>query len=78
MILTFDSNASSKLDQMFGIPKYLIVSPQGRQQNLSLEIDPMDNVVLHFPHENLDGSLSFDECLRCMLPVVCHKLVSIW
>ena len=40
-------------------------------------ISPIDNVVLHFPHSNIDDSLLFYECMRSILPIVYHKLVSI-
>ena len=58
-------------------PDVDFLSPQSRQQGLSLEISPIDNVVVHFQHGNIDDSLLCDECMISILPIVYHKLVSI-
>ena len=50
---------------------------QGRQQSLSLGTIPIDNVVLHFPRDNSDGSLLYDECMKLILLIVCRKPESI-
>ena len=56
----------------------LISSLQGHQQNLSLGTDPIDNAGPCYPRGNVDVSLLCDECMKLILPVVGHKLVSIW
>ena len=66
-----------RLPKIHKIPPEVVLSPQGLQQNLSLATNLIDNVVLHFPHDNIDGSFLHDECVKLVLPIVCHKLVSI-
>ena len=54
---------------MFGFRRYirllprLILSLQGRQQSLSLGINPVDNAVPCDPHDNIIGSRLCDECV---------------
>ena len=49
------------------LPKYivltpkLILNPQGRQQSLSLGINPVDNAEPCYPHDNIVGSHLCDE-----------------
>ena len=50
----------------------LILSPQGRQQNLSLGIDPIDNAEPCYPHDNNVGIHLCDECTKSILPIVCR------
>ena len=54
------------------------LSPQGRQQNLSLGINPIDNAETCFPHGNTVGSHLCDECVKSNESNVGHKLLSIW
>ena len=42
------------------LPK-LILSPQGRRQSLSLEINPVDNAEQSNPHDIIDDSQECDE-----------------
>ena len=68
---------------MFCFQKYkrhhqkLILSPQGRQQNLGLGTNPIGNAVPCFPHDNIDGNRLCDECKKSSLLVVCHMPESI-
>ena len=55
----------------------LILSPQIRQQNLSLEINPIDNAEPCYPQNNTAGNHLCDECTISILPHVCPKLVPI-
>ena len=58
------------------LPK-LFLSPQGHQQSLSLGKDPIDNAEPCYPHDNIVGSHLCDECMKSILPTVCHKPLSI-
>ena len=40
----------------------LMLSPPGRKPILSLEWNQIDNAVLCYPHDNIDGRYSRDEC----------------
>ena len=68
---------------MFSFQKYtrftpkLILSPQGRQQNLSLGINPIDNAELCYPHDNIARRHLCDECKRSSVPIIGHTLLSI-
>ena len=62
---------SSSKDTKDSSPK-LIWSPQGRQQSLSLGINPIDNA-----DDNIIGSHLCDECTKSILPIVCRKPESI-
>ena len=55
----------------------LILSPHGRQQSLSLGINPVDITVPCYPHGNSDNSHSCDEYGKSALLVVCHMPESI-
>ena len=55
----------------------LILSPQGRQQNLSVETDTIDTADPCYPHDNIVESHLCDECMNFMLSSVCHTLLSI-
>ena len=55
----------------------LILSLQGLQQSLSLEIDPIDNVELSYPHDNVACGHLCDEYRKSNEPSVCHKLLTI-
>ena len=55
----------------------LILSSEGRQQNLSLGIMPVDNAEPCCPRDNIAGSHLCDDCVKSILPNACHKLVSI-
>ena len=46
----------------------LILSPQGRQQNLSLGTNPIVNAEPCFPHENIVCSHLCDVCLGSNRP----------
>ena len=59
------------------LPPMLISSPQGLGQNLSFELAPIDNAVLHFPRDYIDCRVLCDECKRLVLPIFSHNLVSI-
>ena len=82
-ILTFASCTSNKWRRMFGFRKYirfspkLILSPQGRQQSLSLEINPVCNAEPCFPHDNIVGSHLCGECMKSNELNIGHKLLSI-
>ena len=52
-------------------------SPQGRQQSLSLETNPVCNAVTCFPHDNIDDGHSCDEFWKSALRIVCHMPESI-
>ena len=52
-----------------------ISSLQDLMQNRSLEINPIDNVVLDYPHDNIDGNHMNDECRKLIVPIVCHRIV---
>ena len=54
----------------------LMLNLQGLQQNLSLEIDPICNVELYYPRENIVDCYLCDECKKSNEPSVCHKLLS--
>ena len=56
----------------------LILSPQGRQQNLSLGTNPIDDAEPCYPHDNIVGSHLCDECMKSTELNVGHKLLSIW
>ena len=56
----------------------LILNPQGRQQRLSLGINPVNNAEPCCPHDNIAGDHLRDECMKSILPNVCHKLLSTW
>ena len=45
------------------LPK-LILTPQGRQQNLSLGINPIDNAGPCYPHDSIVGGHLCDECMK--------------
>ena len=74
---------SSLLEQMFCFQKYtrlhlrLNSNPQGRQQNLSLERNPVDNAEPCFPHDNIVGSYLCGKCLKSNELNVCRKPESI-
>ena len=63
---------------MFDFRRYTEFSPklisnlQGPQQSLSLGTNPIDNAEPCFPHDNIVGSHLCDECVKSILPVVCH------
>ena len=67
---------------MFGFRKRielspkLILSPQSRQQDLSPEIDPFDNALPCYPHDNIAGNHTRGECVISTLPHVNRVLVS--
>ena len=66
--------------QMFGFRIFIRLSqtsPQGRQQSLSLEMNPVDNAVQCYPHDNIVGIRLCDECVKSILPNVCHMPESI-
>ena len=82
-ILTFASCTSIQLigDKMLGFPKYirlsprLISSPQSRQQIQSLGIYPIRQCWAVLPTwQYIVGSHLCDECMKLILPNVCHKL----
>ena len=50
----------------------LILKPQAHRQSLSLDTNSIVNVVLRFPHDNIDDSLSYDECTKWIMSIVCH------
>ena len=81
-ILSFVSCTSNWCGRMFDFQRYirllprLTSSPQGRQQSLSLEINPADNAEQCNPHDTIVGSHLCDECMKSILPSVCHKLES--
>ena len=68
---------------MFDFQKYtrqllrLILRPQDRQQSLSLETNPVCDVVQCFPHDNIVRNRLCDECKKSALLIVCHMLESI-
>ena len=68
----FDLQKCTKLRLM------LIFSLQDPLQNLNLEITPIDNVEPQCPHDNTGGNHLCNECGKLIVPIVCHKLVSIW
>ena len=74
----FASCTTNCWGQMFGFRRYirllqrLISSPQGRQQSLSLEINPVDNAEPCYPHDNIVGVHLCDEHKKWILLVVCH------
>ena len=55
----------------------LISSPQRHQQSLSLGINPIDSAVLCYPHHNIGGIHSWNECRKFIVPVVCRMHESI-
>ena len=59
-----------RLPKTHKIHLMLILNLQGCQQSLSLEIDPIYNVELYYPHDNIVDSYLCE-------PSVCHKLLSI-
>ena len=67
---------------MFDFPKctklrlMLILSLQDLLQNLNLEVNPIDNVEPHCPHDNIGGNHWCNECR--IVPIVCHMLDSIF
>ena len=54
----------------------VFLSLQGHKQSLSLEINPADNAE-RYPQNSIVGSHSCDECLKSILPFVCHMPESI-
>ena len=70
-------------DKMLGFKRYirllpkLMLSPQGRQQNLSLGINLIDNAELCFPHHSVVCNHSCYECKKPTEPSVCRKPESI-
>ena len=54
------------------------VSPQGRQQSPSLEINLVYNAEHCHPHDNIVGSHLCDECMKSTLPIFCRMLEFIW
>ena len=50
------------LPKILKISPKLILSPQGRQQNLSRGINPSDNAGPCFPYGNMVGNNLCDEC----------------
>ena len=64
-----------RLPNMHNILPDVASSPQGLQQNLSLEIEPIDNAEPCCPRENSVGSHLPDECMKLILPIVCDKRV---
>ena len=83
-LLTFVSCTSSWWERMSGFRKYirfplrLILSLRGRQQNLSLGLNPVDNAEPCFPHDTIVGSHLCGECVKSNEPDAGHKLLSIW
>ena len=68
------------MGQMFGFRRFsprLTSSFQGRQQSLSLGINPVDNAEPCYPHDNIVGSHLCDECKKSILPIVCRLPESI-
>ena len=47
-------------------------SSQGLQENLSRETKPVDNAKQCCPHDKIVGSHLCDECMKSILPIVCH------
>ena len=39
---------------------------------------PIDNAVSYYPHDNIVGSLEYDECVKWDLLIVCRMPESIW
>ena len=77
-------SCTNSWEQMFDFrrhmrfPPRLIWSLQGRQQNPSLGVNPIDNAE-RFPHDNIVGGHSCDECRLSNEPSVCHKLLfTLW
>ena len=54
------------------------LSPQGRQQNLSLGINPIDTAEPCNPHDNVVGSHLCGECMKANELDVCHMPLSSW
>ena len=81
--LKFVSYTSNWLEQTYDFQKYtrhplrLALSPQGRQQSLSLETTPVSSVELHYPHDNAVGNRLCDECKKSVLLIICHMPASI-
>ena len=67
----FDFRKYTKLRLMF------ILSLQDHLQNLNLEMTPIDNAEPHYPHDIIGGNHLCDGCRKLIVPIVCHKLVSI-
>ena len=51
----------------------LMVTNVRLKQSQSLGITPIDNAELCFPHDNIDGIHSCDDCKTLIWPNVCHK-----
>ena len=49
-----------------------LLSPPSLQQSLSLGINPSDTAEPCYPHDNIVGSHLCDECMKPILPNVCH------
>ena len=81
--LSFASCTSNLEEQTFDFRRCIKLSPrlikslQDRQQSLSLGTNPIDNDEPCFPHDNIVGDHSCDECMLSHELSVRHRLLSI-
>ena len=66
-----------RLPKTHKIHPRLILSPQGRQRNLSLGMNPIDNAEPCYTHDNVVGRHLCGECGKSILSIACRKLRSI-
>ena len=68
-----------RLPKMHKIPSSRgpILSPQGHQQCLNLEITPTDNAEPCHPYDKIVGSHLCDEYVKSNEPNVCHMLLTV-
>ena len=65
MLLTHPTNGNKcSASKKHRIPPRSVLGPQGRQKNLSLGINPIDNAELCYPHDNVASSHLCDECVK--------------
>ena len=56
----------------------LMLSPQGLEQNVSHEINPIDSAEPCVPDDNIVGDRVCDECMKSNELNFGHKLLSTW